>query len=419
MALPMLEQLPKSKRRLSMEHHGWIATISALCGRRLPKILVGFSLACFIAQSIEPQPPRLAAFKLTPELVSLAVLPEVITVNFTVLDDGPGVTYVEVVFSDASGLRRAASSNFQPTPSLTSAFRIPLRKFERAGEWRLTQVFVADAAGKTAILSERDVAKLGGTTRIQMNFPTDDEKPQLHSIQITPLEVDTRGRAAEVKVRLGVSDNLSGVQDISATLTSPTGTQQQLSATLGGLRSGEGTLTDLFPKLAEPGRWRLTAIFLIDVAGNTLALSEAEIMDLGFRNVVTVVSARDTVAPILTDFQITPNTIDVGSQRNKVAIQFNATDDVSGVAYAEIVLVSPSGTVHHSGSISFTPSNVVNGSVSITLPHFSETGAWRIGTFILSDAVGNTLVLDSDALRGISKEVQFGVVSNPESARHL
>jgi hypothetical protein len=62
------------------------------------------------------------------------------------------------------------------------------------------------------------------------------------------------------------------------------------------------------------------------------------------------------------------------------------------------VLVSPSGTLSHSGSAIFPPAKEVTGTIDLTFPQSSEPGTWRVASVIVSDAAGNTLVLTEDAM---------------------
>jgi hypothetical protein len=79
-------------------------------------------------------------------------------------------------------------------------------------------------------------------------------------------------------------------------------------------------------------------------------------------------------------------------------VELTASDNLSGVKSVEVVLMSPSGTVSHSGSAIFPPAKEVTGTIDLTFPQSSEPGAWRVTSVVIVDAAGNTLSLDQAAL---------------------
>jgi len=108
----------------------------------------------------------------------------------------------------------------------------------------------------------------------------------------------------------------------------------------------------------------------------------------------------DTTPPELKSLQFLPATIDTSRGTAEVTLSFSATDDASGVNYFEAVFVDPSGSDHRSVSLKFNPARSVNDSTKITFPRFSNAGEWELCRVFVSDASGNTLSLDTDALRG-------------------
>ncbi|HYL75834.1 MAG TPA: hypothetical protein VEU96_16610, partial [Bryobacteraceae bacterium] len=93
-----------------------------------------------------------------------------------------------------------------------------------------------------------------------------------------------------------------------------------------------------------------------------------------------------------------PEAIDTTEGAAIVKVDITATDDLSGVNYIEFAFLSPSGNARQSGSARFGPARAVSKSIDVTFPRQSETGQWTLNTVFLSDAAGNTLVLDSEGV---------------------
>ena len=117
------------------------------------------------------------------------------------------------------------------------------------------------------------------------------------------------------------------------------------------------------------------------------------------------VYAADTTAPTLTDFSISPATVDTTSADQVITVTFSATDDLSGIQDLDVNLSSDSGF----GYITFDGFTLVSGtdtngtySAQRTLPRGSIAGTWSVDYFSLEDRVDNYLDLTKDDL-----ETQF------------
>ncbi|MBE9239332.1 M10 family metallopeptidase C-terminal domain-containing protein [Anabaena aphanizomenioides LEGE 00250] len=98
----------------------------------------------------------------------------------------------------------------------------------------------------------------------------------------------------------------------------------------------------------------------------------------------------DINPPQLTKFDVITDSVVTSNQAESIQISLDITEDLSGLQYAGIVFISPSGkqaistTVWDYDRIS---GNGLNGTyqTSLTLPRFSETGTWRIRDISLYD----------------------------------
>ena len=123
----------------------------------------------------------------------------------------------------------------------------------------------------------------------------------------------------------------------------------------------------------------------------------------------------DTTPPELKSLQFLPATIDTSRGTAEVTLSFSVSDDVSGVTYFEATFLEPSGGFHQSASIKFAPTLAATNSVKITFPRFSNSGTWTLSRVLLSDAAGNTLLLDTDGLNGRGMPTRLEVKSSKDT----
>ena len=108
---------------------------------------------------------------------------------------------------------------------------------------------------------------------------------------------------------------------------------------------------------------------------------------------------RDTVESCDCGLEpLTPDAINTTQGTAAVKVEFTATDNLSGVKYVEVVFASPTGAVLQRGSAMFEPAKEVRGSVEVTFPQSSDPGVWKVASFMVTDAAGNSLLLKEDAM---------------------
>lgn len=114
----------------------------------------------------------------------------------------------------------------------------------------------------------------------------------------------------------------------------------------------------------------------------------------------------DTTPPQLVDLTISPAAIDVTASAQSVTVALHVTDDLSGLGVnptsprrIQVSLRSPSGGQFQSGFVPSQASVVLDAVVSavVSIPRFSEPGAWALTVF-LADNAGNTTTISTAAL---------------------
>lgn len=362
-------------------------------------------------------PPELKSLQFTPATIDTSTGAAEVTLSFSVTDDASGATYFEASFLDPSGaFRQSASAKFAPTLAATSSVRVTFPQFSNSGTWTLSQVFLSDSAGNTLILDAEGLSRRGFPTRLEVRSARDTVSPKLTALEFAPAGIDTSAGPADVKLNYTATDDLSGVNYIELSFVSPSGTGRRGgSAKFDAARSVSNSITVTFPPHCEPGQWTLTTVFLSDAAGNTLVLDADGVSGMGFRTALHVVSASDTTPPSLTGLRFAPEAIDTSQTPATVKVDFTATDDLSGVNYVELSFLSPSGGFRQGGSVKFDAAKSVSNSIAVTFPRLSEPGQWTLNVVFLSDAAGNTLVLDAEGVARSGLKANLEVKSTSDT----
>jgi hypothetical protein len=120
----------------------------------------------------------------------------------------------------------------------------------------------------------------------------------------------------------------------------------------------------------------------------------------------------DTTPPQLVEFEFTPQTIEVSTKAQIVAVRARATDDASGLASICVRFRSPSGRGQRDSCLNRISGDQVNGERQneIRFPRFSESGMWRLNYVSLSDQAGNGRSLGSSELETLGFPIQLEVI---------
>ena len=227
---------------------------------------------------------------------------------------------------------------------------------------------------------------------------SDTTPPTLVALCLSSYSIDVRTAAQRINLFLNISDDLSGFQYAYVNFSSPSGVQFQQSYVPDAVRIQGNSLSGIYqatatlPLHAEPGIWTMTA-FLVDRVGNSNSVFPA-----GMPPSFTVISSPDITPPVIKSVLATPSSVNVSAASQTVTFTVNAADDVSGVDFTSgrsyFALSSPSG----GQVILLSPGPLVSGTVNdgswqtqLTIPRYSEPGAWKIQNFSLYDFAGNTL----------------------------
>jgi hypothetical protein len=358
----------------------------------------GFPTQLIVSSVRDSVSPKLVTLQLTPARIDTSLASADVRANYTVTDDLSGVSYIELALASPSGAIKRVSAKLDALRSFSGAFAFHFPALSEAGRWSLSSAFLSDAAGNTLALDSILLPAMGLGNPLDIKSARDTISPRVTALQFTPHAIDTSSGPATVKVQYSATDDVSGVRFLEVAFLSPSGSSRQRgTVTLVPATVVSGSMDVIFPQSSEPGRWTLSSAFLSDAAGNTLALDADGLTESGFGTPLEVRSVRDTDSPRLAALLFAPEAVETSRHPAIVRAEYRVTDGLSGVTSMELTFTSPSGTNRLRGSATFLPANDVTNSVDVMFPLGSEPGQWT-ASVILSDAVGNTLVLDSNAI---------------------
>jgi hypothetical protein len=219
---------------------------------------------------------------------------------------------------------------------------------------------------------------------------SDTAPPTLVSVQFVPPAVQDKEESTVVMI---VTDDLSGVRNISASISSPSGRALRAFP----FQKGEGDQwigKVQLPEKAEEGVWKMTFLTMSDNANNTATLTWGA--GIPPTAVLRVTSAgSDSTPPTVRSVYLDKAAITEG-EHDTVFVE--AVDDSSGVAMVSGVFISPSKTAR----IGFgcrAPEAGNNWECDVVLPKCVDCGVWQLEQLQLQDKANNQAVIrNSDPL---------------------
>jgi hypothetical protein len=219
--------------------------------------------------------------------------------------------------------------------------------------------------------------------------PTSDTTPpQLVGVQFDPPAIHD---GEDTMLTVVATDDLSGIRNISGSITSPTGKALQgfaLQSAGDGTRWG-GRIT--VPKDAEEGLWHINFLSLTDNASNTqnINFSQGTLPPTAQFRVTS--SRPDSTPPTLKAVWLDKPAISNGE---KVTVFVTAVDDKSGTNLVSGVFQSPSKFAR----IGFgcRPGDGDTWTCDMTPPKCSDCGNWQLEQIQLQDKAGNMATIRSD-----------------------
>jgi len=353
-------------------------------------------------------PPQLVSFDFNPAAVDVTAGPAGVICNVRLTDTLSGIGAAVCGFRAPGFLQSLACTADAPAAGDrndgTFQCRIDVPQHIESGVWR-AWVEATDLAGNFVMITDFELEFFFmAPVELTVTSTSDIASPVLTAFDFNPKTPDVSGGPVDVNCSMTLTDALTGVSRASCFLENPVdGTGYAciaLAPTSGDRNNGTFGCDVTIPQYAQDGTW--TANVLIWDNVENLAVYDTPILQgLGFPTDLTLISNPvDSVAPVVTNFDFDPKSVDTASVPAVVNCTVDVTDDLSGVASVICEFNSPSFMQSQSCEartpISGTPSNGTY-RCSVVIPQSPEGGIWK-ATLEVYDRVGNALQADSPTL---------------------
>ncbi|MDR3686164.1 MAG: hypothetical protein P4L93_04315 [Coriobacteriia bacterium] len=399
--------------------------------------LAGAALGPSAALAAQDQtPPSVTAFSLTPQSVNTESQDQTITLTVTLTDDQSGVsTANDGGYNTVFYLKAPSGTQYVTAlPTRVSGTQLNgvyqatmvLPRGSTKGVWTVWDFFVIDKVGNTRDLRKADLeAKFGAGVANVTNTAADDDSvaPNITAFSLTPQTVNTESQDQTVTVKMTLTDNQSGVSTVGdgkyntvLYLKAPSGSQYVtllLKRVSGDDRNGQYEATAVLRRGATQGVWTVWDLYLIDKLQNTKELTAADLnssFGAGAANVNNTATHSDSTAPLITSFDISPQTIDTDSQPQTLTLTVELTDTQAGVStawdgpYSSVLYLQPLiGSQYTTFNLKRVSGTDMDGiyQASVVLPQGAKEGVWVVWDMFLTDKLGNTRELHADDINGL------------------
>ena len=222
----------------------------------------------------------------------------------------------------------------------------------------------------------------------------DTDPPVLTDFDFNPKSVDVSTQSQEVNCSAAVSDSGVGTAEVTCIFWSPSGGQVEscraTAPSSGDTFDGVWSCNVTIPQFAEPGAWYVWSVNTTDGL-NARNYRTPELQTLGFPTQLDVISADpDVEAPLLTDFDFNPKSVDVSMQSQEVNCSAAVSDSGVGTAEVTCIFWSPSGgQVESCRATAPSSGDTFDGvwSCNVTIPQFAEPGAWYVWSVNTTDGL--------------------------------
>ena len=273
----------------------------------------------------------------------------------------------------------------------------------------LTSLQLTDLDGNTVTVT----AGLGGT--VTVTHQHDTTLPGLTDVTLSTNAVNVSAGSGTVTATAAVTDNLSGVDNVSLTFTDADG--DQIFGISGDLASGSRTHGAVAVAVDVPfqqaaGTYALSEVDVSDRQGNVLMeCSDSSCGPPPPARSVQVTSNPDTQAPTVSALGLGPDPATGAYGPPEVDGTVTAADATSGVASATVTLQSGAKTVTADASADTLRSGTIHsGTFGFSTSELSA-GTWTVASVAVTDNAGNTATVTTAQLTSLGAQTTITVNS--------
>ncbi len=282
-----------------------------------------------------------------PTRVSLGQASTPVVFSAVAADDSSGIKYVSVFFdrfySDtrSNGFSSAVtlSGGSGPVDNWSGSISQPFGAASAVGTYRITSVTVTDQVGNASEYSPAQLTTLGIGTEFVVSSAVgvDTTPPILRSLTLP--DIDLSNGPVYVTQSVGASDTGSGVARVTVSLRGPTleSTGMLFSGTDDFADDGISSQRTTFATNTAPGRYDVSRVDVVDVAGNISVYYEDDLAKLGASTGFTVTNRSLPVTATIT----TPSSVREGDQ--PLALAMALTGGKEGTVNVSVVQDTFSG----------------------------------------------------------------------------
>lgn len=251
----------------------------------------------------------------------------------------------------------------------------------------------------------------------------DTQPPVMTSFSFSPSSVDVSAGPQNLTFTATATDDFSGVNAVSITISLPNGNYESVNATLssGTSLSGIWVANFVIPAGSQPGQGTLVLVLVTDVSNKNSVYTSAN-FPINSTPTFAVINTGplDNIPPALVSFVIAPIPVDVSASSEIITLTARLTDNLSGVRTVSANIKLPNGSTINSLGTLPLPLTALDGmwEMQFTIPKFTLDGPANIISLNAVDTSGNQITFSamSMPILGTIGDTIFTIInSNPDN----
>ncbi|HEV2791101.1 MAG TPA: calcium-binding protein, partial [Solirubrobacterales bacterium] len=255
--------------------------------------------------------------------------------------DQSGIASISIRIDGPEGPWRTLQLTGEASPLTMVESTLDVPSSTPAGDYRLASMTIGDRRGNSRTLSAAEIREASYRSEFAVFAGPDEEPPELTDLALSPSTVDTSKGPATVNFSIGASDDLSGVNDVHVSVKLPSwepgavdvgsSVGSERPPTSGTRHAGTWTQSYSLIEDAMPGSYKVYAVYLSDLAGNTASYDRAELEALGFPVEFLQSGEGDTTPPEILDVWFEPAQLRTAAGERTIFFYAHVRDDLTGI----------------------------------------------------------------------------------------